>query len=93
VSAPVLQRDRELSALVRCLDGVASGRGGLTVISGPLGIGKTTLLALAAGRARERGLTVLTARGGHWRARTRTRWYGGSSSRSAWTATPSRPTW
>ena len=40
-----------------------SGRGAALVIRGEAGIGKSALIALAAARARERGLSVLTATG------------------------------
>jgi hypothetical protein len=74
VSAPVLQRDRELSALARCLDDVAAGRGGRTVISGPLGIGKTTLLGWPPRGPASADSPSSPRAGRPWRARTRTRW-------------------
>ena len=60
---PLLQRDRELAALDGALEEAISGRGGVAVVTGPLGIGKSALLAAVRDRARGRGVTVLTARG------------------------------
>jgi DNA-binding CsgD family transcriptional regulator len=60
---PLLQRDRELAVLDASLDEAVSGRGGIGVVTGPLGIGKSALLAAVRDRARSRGVTVLTARG------------------------------
>jgi DNA-binding CsgD family transcriptional regulator len=60
----LLERDGEVEALHGVLLGAASGRGGLAVVEGDPGIGKTTLLRAALAFARERGLTVLGARGG-----------------------------
>lgn len=59
----LLEREREVAAIERLLDGAASGRGQLAVVEGPPGIGKTTLLRAAESLARGRGLTVLAARG------------------------------
>jgi hypothetical protein len=56
-------RRRELAAIDRTVLAAAGGRGGIVVVEGPAGIGKTTLLAAAADAARGRGLTVRTARG------------------------------
>ena len=61
--APLLERERELAAIERLLEHAAAARGQLAAIEGPAGIGKTTLLAAAATLARERGATVLGARG------------------------------
>jgi DNA-binding CsgD family transcriptional regulator len=62
-TAPLLERERELAAIERLLEHAAAARGQLVVVEGPAGIGKTTLLAAAATLARERGATVLAARG------------------------------
>ncbi|MEV4422980.1 AAA family ATPase [Patulibacter sp. NPDC049589] len=58
-----LGRDGERRALRGALRAAAEGRGGLVVVEGPAGIGKTTLLEEAAAVAPELGLDVLAARG------------------------------
>jgi DNA-binding CsgD family transcriptional regulator len=55
-------RDRELARVRDLIDHV-SDRGGALVISGDAGIGKSALISQAAARARQRGLSVLTATG------------------------------
>ena len=59
--ALLLEREREVARLSDLLEGAASGRGGLVVIEGPAGIGKTRLLRHA--RALADGFAVLTASG------------------------------
>jgi DNA-binding CsgD family transcriptional regulator len=59
---PLLGRDAEIELLASLLDGIQGG-GGALVLSGEPGIGKSRLLAVAAGFARERGFTVLSATG------------------------------
>ena len=49
--------------LTSSLDGLETGRGGVVVLEGAYGSGKTAVLDSVAGLARERGLQVLTARG------------------------------
>jgi DNA-binding CsgD family transcriptional regulator len=56
-------REAELAALAGALTAAEAGTGGLLVVEGPAGIGKTTLLGSAAALGRERGMAVLTARG------------------------------
>src|SRR5690348_8252032 len=56
----LLERERELAALDRLLAGARAGRGGVALIEGPAGIGKTRLLAEARERASD--MTVLSAR-------------------------------
>jgi AAA ATPase-like protein len=56
-------RDAELAVLAGRLDAAETGTGSLLVLEGPAGIGKTTLLDVAATRGRERGMAVLRARG------------------------------
>jgi predicted ATPase len=63
-AAGLLERERELEAIDALLDGAAAGTGRVLVIAGEAGIGKTALLGAAAGRARGRGFTVLSAAGG-----------------------------
>ncbi|MFE8992307.1 ATP-binding protein [Streptomyces collinus] len=69
---PLLERRKELRALDSALnalrdtvDGVPQApRGGLLAFTGPGGMGKTALLTEARARARARGFTVLSGRGG-----------------------------
>jgi predicted ATPase len=58
----LVQREAELEAIERLLVAARRGSGGALVVEGPPGIGKTSLLRAAAGRARELGLRVHTAR-------------------------------
>ncbi|HEY7075367.1 MAG TPA: AAA family ATPase [Solirubrobacteraceae bacterium] len=58
-SARLLERDAELEALRRVLN----GPGGLVVVDGPAGVGKTALLEAARDCAEDAGLLVLRARG------------------------------
>jgi DNA-binding CsgD family transcriptional regulator len=60
---PLLEREQELQSLERSLAAAAAGRGGLALLEGRAGTGKSRLLAEAARRARERGMEVLEARG------------------------------
>src|SRR2546430_1786082 len=62
--SPTLERQRELDAIRHVLDEARAGRGGLLVIEGPSGIGKSRLVAEARDLALESGLDVLHARGG-----------------------------
>ncbi|UUY05494.1 AAA family ATPase [Svornostia abyssi] len=59
----LLERDDELDAVQRALDGVQDGEGRLLLIEGPAGIGKSRLLAEVRRRA-DRNMTVLAARAG-----------------------------
>ena len=56
-------RDRELAGIGDLLDSAAAGTGRLLVIAGGVGVGKSALLDAAVGRARDKGFTVLPARG------------------------------
>jgi DNA-binding CsgD family transcriptional regulator len=58
-----LERESELEAIEELVADAADGRGGLLLVEGPAGVGKSTLLAHAEETAREHGLTVLRARG------------------------------
>ena len=60
---PFLGRDDELAALVAVLDDVASGRGGLSLLGGEPGIGKSRLADEVATHARNNGILVLWGRG------------------------------
>jgi len=59
----LLQRDLEVAALTRQVERVASGAGSVVVVEGPAGIGKSTLLGVAARVARRSGVRVLRAWG------------------------------
>jgi DNA-binding CsgD family transcriptional regulator len=65
VSRPIqeelLERERELRRLDALLDGAMEGRGGVVVVEGAAGIGKTRLLEATCQRGAERGLRVLSA--------------------------------
>lgn len=62
VHKPVLHgRARECAAITGLLAGAARGAGGSLMVQGDLGLGKTALLAYAAGQAE--GFAVLTCRG------------------------------
>ena len=56
-------RDDELAGLEKLVAGAREGRGGALVLTGQPGIGKSALLAAAARRAAEQGVTVLRATG------------------------------
>ncbi len=60
----LLERDDDLRTIARQLDRACAGDGTSTVIEGPAGIGKTRLLDAAARMGRERGMSVVRARGG-----------------------------
>jgi DNA-binding CsgD family transcriptional regulator/tetratricopeptide (TPR) repeat protein len=60
----LIERDRELGQLEDGLRAAAEGQGSVLLVSGPPGIGKTTLLDAAQRRARQAGFVILTARGG-----------------------------
>jgi DNA-binding CsgD family transcriptional regulator len=57
-------RARELEALGSQLEAVQSGRGGVVLITGVPGIGKSALLDIAAAMARERRIEVFRGTGG-----------------------------
>jgi DNA-binding CsgD family transcriptional regulator len=60
----LVQREEELGAIGRWLTGVEQGDGGIGLLEGPAGIGKTALLRAVAERGEDMGLRVLHARGG-----------------------------
>ncbi|GAA1021652.1 hypothetical protein GCM10009556_089910 [Acrocarpospora pleiomorpha] len=55
-------RAAELATVRSMVDGVRRGRGGVLLVSGEAGIGKSRLLREAAERARDAGLAVATGR-------------------------------
>ena len=59
----LLERDRELERLTALLADTAAGEGGLAIVEGPAGVGKTSLLLSLREQARARGLTTLSATG------------------------------
>ena len=59
----LLERERELDRLAVRLDAARTGAGGLVVVEGAPGLGKTSLLRAAARAAKQRGFEVLRARG------------------------------
>jgi len=59
----LLERGRELERLTGLLDRAAEGDGGMIVLAGEPGIGKTLLIDAASDEARTRGFEVLVARG------------------------------
>jgi DNA-binding CsgD family transcriptional regulator len=66
MTAPVgelLERDAEVRALAELLDAVAAGDGGLALVQGSAGIGKTTLLRGLRAAAAPQGIRVLSATG------------------------------
>ncbi|MEA2126606.1 MAG: hypothetical protein QOI80_3388 [Solirubrobacteraceae bacterium] len=62
--APLLEREHELDTLAGLVARLSAGRGGLAVIEGSAGIGKTALMDALAGRASAAGARVLRAQGG-----------------------------
>ena len=59
---PLLERVRELAAIDDAVTAAAAGHGGLLVIEGPAGIGKSRLVAASRAAAGSRGFQVLAAR-------------------------------
>jgi len=62
----LLERDEELATIERLLDATEAGSGGVIVIEGEAGAGKTSLLGAAAEIAARRSMLVLRARGGEY---------------------------
>jgi len=61
-------RERELAEIGRVIDAAREGSGGLVVVDGPAGIGKTRLLEEAVRAATAAGVGVLGARGSEFEA-------------------------
>ena len=60
----LLERGGELASIGALLDGCVGGDGGVLLVEGPAGIGKTALLESARAMARDTGVQVWPARGG-----------------------------
>lgn len=58
-TTPLVNREAECRVLEGCLDRLLAGRGGLLVIEGPAGIGKTRLTRELIARAKHRGCNAL----------------------------------
>lgn len=59
----LLEREHELEAVGDAIARASGGAGGMVLIEGPPGVGKSRLLAAARNLARDRGMRVLEARG------------------------------
>jgi hypothetical protein len=59
----LLERDKDLERIRRCLQRAREGHGGMVVLEGPAGMGKTALLAAGRSLAEARGFAVLRSRG------------------------------
>jgi DNA-binding CsgD family transcriptional regulator len=64
----LLDRERELAEIGELIEAAREGSGGLVVVEGPAGIGKTRLLGEAARTASAAGMEVLRARGWEFEA-------------------------
>jgi DNA-binding CsgD family transcriptional regulator len=64
----LLDRERELAEVHALIDAARDGSGGLVVVEGPAGIGKTRLLEEAADATSAAGVEVLRARGSEFEA-------------------------
>jgi len=68
--AELVEREREVATLRRPVGDAAAGQGGIALIEGPAGVGKSRLLAVARREAGAAGLRPLLGRG-TWRRATR----------------------
>ncbi|HYB22588.1 MAG TPA: ATP-binding protein, partial [Solirubrobacteraceae bacterium] len=59
----VLERERELARIGCALEGAIAGTGGVLLVEGSAGIGKTTLAMAAGDEGRSRGVRVVRAAG------------------------------
>jgi len=64
LNMPLAERDEALASADALLTDAREGRGGVLVLQGPAGIGKTRLLAAIHERAEATGMRVLRARAG-----------------------------
>jgi predicted ATPase len=60
----LIERDDELAAIAAVVANAASAAGGVLIVEGPAGVGKTRLLGALVQLASVRRLRVLRARGG-----------------------------
>jgi AAA ATPase domain len=84
-TTPFVGREAELAALTADLDAALAGRGGVVLLAGEAGIGKTRLAEELAAQASARGALVLWGR--CWEGEARPR----SGPGSRWSAPTSRP--
>ena len=84
-------REAERAALVQALDSQASGRGGLVLIEGAAGLGKTMLVADMIHRATVRGVIALGGPCERNSRQIRLTSPGGLSSANCWESMTSRP--
>src|SRR5215831_1612302 len=64
VPGGLYEREGELARVDALLAAARAGRGGVLLVTGPAGIGKTVLLGAARHRASQAGMRVLAGRGG-----------------------------
>ena len=64
IEGPLLEREDELARLAALVDAAVAGHGGVAIVEGEAGIGKSRLLEAARAHATDAGATVLLARGG-----------------------------
>ena len=64
VPGGLYEREDELARVDALMTAAYAGRGGVLLIAGPAGIGKTVLLESARERASQAGMRVLAGRGG-----------------------------
>jgi DNA-binding CsgD family transcriptional regulator len=64
----LLEREAELARVDRVFDRVGAGAGGVVIVEGPAGIGKSELLAAVRANAHAHGFGVLRARGSEFEA-------------------------
>ena len=64
VPVGLCEREGELACVDALLAAARASRGGVLLITGPAGIGKTVLLGAARERASQAGMRVLAGRGG-----------------------------
>jgi DNA-binding CsgD family transcriptional regulator len=65
-ASALVEREAELELLDRALHDAGAGRGGLVVLEGPPGVGKSSLLAAVGARAPGVGLEVCATSAGEW---------------------------